>query len=371
MKYYCLQLFENDCGLACIKSLLAFYYKDEKYLMINQSSTDKKYSLYDLENISNQYGLKLESYEIDDYSCIKRFPYLAYIKTENESYHFIINNIKKENVYIFDPKVGERIIELDYLRKQEKKIVSIPRKPISKRKDKFEKINLIPYQIFLISSKALEIFCLFMLSFEIKNLNLKLLFYFLCFLFIKVINYFLNIKFMKNYDKKYLLKDIENKNIKNEFILKKDIFSFYNDIYTSLMITIFLMFVLMINDLKNAIVLLILSFSYIGLKKIFNSINLKLKEKINKLENDKNYIEANYLSYKIPKNEIIVDLIITIIILICSLIICYINKNENPLIYYTIIYLVIFYEMKKIIDLKNSKINIIKKINLHFLTKDE
>lgn len=374
--YYCLQLFSFDCGFACLKSMLSYFHKDSSYLYLDQCKKDKKYSLLDLERVALDHGLVLESYYIDDLNQINKFPCMYLLNNNNENHFIVIKGINKGNVYLFDPKLGERIIDISVLNNNEKKVVTLV-KEVKKDNYKYkDKNNILIYQLFLIVSKFIEVFLLFLISFELPTIELKVICYTICFIILKLINVIFNIIYMKYYDKKQIMPYLDNENklfIENEFILKKKLFSYYNKLYSSISLVIILLMILLINDLKHIFILSGCYIIYFIISKFGKDKNLLLKEKINYLESlntKEGYIQANKLSYKYAGNEVDKDIIMTI--LICSLVVilCKINNNYNPLLIYTIMYFIMFMEIKKISSLYNSKLELNKSKQIHKLNID-
>lgn len=365
MKYNCLQLLKYDCGIAVIKSLLSFYMNDGNYLYLEQDNIDKRYSLYDLEKIALEHGLELESYKISDYHLLSKFPCLGVLKEGNFNHFIVINKVDNQFIYIFDPALGERIIELDYFVKNSNNIVSIAKSVKRNKSVNKNKFNLIFYQIFLIISKCIEIFLLFLLSFEIKDLNIKLLIYLGCFLFIKLLTYTGNVLFMKWFDKKYIFND--NSDIKCGLVLKEKLFNFFNKIYSSIMVVIVIGLILCINDFKNVISLTAILIIYVLLNRIVKNKNLILLEKIKYLENKNDFYFANKSSYKYVNNINYVEILLTCLVILFVMLICKTNNNYSPLLIYTVMYLIIIFEVRKIDEVHKSKIDIIKQINLYYI----
>ena len=87
---YCKQIFNDDCGFACLKMLLAHFSKNRRYLYLPNSKLEGKYSFLDLVNFGRKYGLVLKGFYVEDSSVLQNFlPCIISIR-KNEITHFCI-----------------------------------------------------------------------------------------------------------------------------------------------------------------------------------------------------------------------------------------------------------------------------------------
>lgn len=108
--FYIPQLTSSDCGLACIKMLLANLNSDENYLFLQSDENHGSYSFEELIDISRQHGCNLLPVEVEDkteFKKNKKFPFVAVIKLSNEALHCVlVTKCKFGRVKILDPDLG-------------------------------------------------------------------------------------------------------------------------------------------------------------------------------------------------------------------------------------------------------------------------
>ncbi len=111
--YYISQLNQDDCGFACLKTLLANLYKDEKYLYLHQDEDHGPYSYEQIIEIASKYGVNLSGVKIES-GVLKPFhslPSLVAIKGEGSCLHLVyLKRITNTSVEVFDPERGMRKI---------------------------------------------------------------------------------------------------------------------------------------------------------------------------------------------------------------------------------------------------------------------
>ena len=110
MKYFIPQINQSDCGFACLKMLIARLYEDEGALFLKQDENHGPFSLKDLKDEGQKYGLFLQGIEVDDKSALKemKFPFIALLQKKNELYHYVlVTKYKLGTVYYSDPSEGE------------------------------------------------------------------------------------------------------------------------------------------------------------------------------------------------------------------------------------------------------------------------
>ena len=84
---------------------------DKNYLLL-PNSKEKKYTMLDLKNIAKQYNLILDGYHVEDITLLAtcNFPIICQIKKGNKEHFILLNKIKRNNYYIFDPSVGKLVL---------------------------------------------------------------------------------------------------------------------------------------------------------------------------------------------------------------------------------------------------------------------
>lgn len=119
--FYVPQLSNTDCGLACLKMVLANVLHDKEYLSIPSDENHGPYSYSDLEKIADKYGVVLAGFKVTTKSEIlncKNYPIIARIRTEQGNSHaIIVTKIRRNKVYIVDPNYGKDVLKYDYFLK--------------------------------------------------------------------------------------------------------------------------------------------------------------------------------------------------------------------------------------------------------------
>lgn len=103
------QLTNDDCGFACLKTLLANLYKKKEYLYIPQDENHGPYSYKDIITIAQEYGVTLEGIkcEGEDIKLFNEYPALVSISKDEDTLHMVyLYKVGKYFVYYFDPDEG-------------------------------------------------------------------------------------------------------------------------------------------------------------------------------------------------------------------------------------------------------------------------
>ena len=108
----------NDCGPACIKSILLYYHGDYDYPKLKEQLhlTSHGTSAYDMITFLNEHGFYAEGKRYDWKHWVEGkfiLPSIALIKNEAlENHYVIVYRIvsKKEKIWIGDPKEGIRVL---------------------------------------------------------------------------------------------------------------------------------------------------------------------------------------------------------------------------------------------------------------------
>lgn len=374
MKNICLQISDNDCGYACLKMMLSYFHKRKAYLFLETDlSIHKNLSFYDLKTISAKNGLILNGYHIDDLKTIKYFPVIGLIKLENCYHYIIVYKISSNYIYIIDPKVGKCRYTVS-----EFKIITTSKYLIVEKCNKFKinkKINLkFNYFLFFICN-FIQIISIFLISFETKNLSINILIFGVIFL----ISYLFSkmyIQFsLKMFDKKIIypllnIIDINSISIKDEEIenlyhLKKEYFNYFQKIFSFSTTFGFLIFFLCINNLFH-IIFILFSLLFCVFYHNFFSVNIKIiSNEIFKSKYSEKYQNLDKKAYNYSNKLQFFAIIKFMLIIIFNIIICSINKNFEPFIYYIIMYNFLTNEFLNILNLSNNKLMLDKYYNLY------
>ena len=112
---FCIQqIGEYDCGFTALKVLFANTFNKEDYLYLCEDENHGPFSLLELIDIAKNYGLILKGvkFEAPEYDPLPSKPFLAVFKEgENVSHLIYVHKINKNNVEIFDPKKGKKVMK--------------------------------------------------------------------------------------------------------------------------------------------------------------------------------------------------------------------------------------------------------------------
>jgi ATP-binding cassette, subfamily C, bacteriocin exporter len=114
---------EEDCGAACLATVLHFYNnKTTISVLRNEMNYDKKgANVLSIIEVAKKYGLEAEAYE-GNYEELKeqirlrefQYPMIVHIEREDRSGHFlVIKKIHKDKVKVFDPRDGNITLTAD------------------------------------------------------------------------------------------------------------------------------------------------------------------------------------------------------------------------------------------------------------------
>lgn len=156
MKYQYFQWSNNDCGLACLKTMIK-YYKGEDLKMIPQK---ENYSFLDLKLIAEDNDFPLIGVEYDTSKLDELKPSIVLLEYNSYKHYVFFLGKKGKHVEIFDPQFGNRRIKLDDFLNYFKGYALITN--IEKNKQKREKISkFYLLEIVLQSILLLPFFILF------------------------------------------------------------------------------------------------------------------------------------------------------------------------------------------------------------------
>ena len=109
--YFIHQILKDDCGFACVKMILATLNKDKNYLYIPQDESHGGYSLNDLVEIGQSYGVSFEAFRATNKNEVHKcsfFPFIAILSLKNGAKHAVcVTKIKWGRVHYVDPRYGK------------------------------------------------------------------------------------------------------------------------------------------------------------------------------------------------------------------------------------------------------------------------
>ena len=110
MKYYIKQIGEKDCGVTCVKMLLAIVYKNTDYLYYPHVNVETSSSLRDLINLAKKEGVIIKASRIIDKKALFKktvsCPFLIVINKKDNLHMVLIKKITKSRVKVYDPSSG-------------------------------------------------------------------------------------------------------------------------------------------------------------------------------------------------------------------------------------------------------------------------
>lgn len=290
-----LQNSNDDCGLAVLRTLLANAHRSSRYLYLQDKNHRGPYSYLELIKLAGDNGVTLKGYHfktLEDLKAEKKKNLaIVTMKSANFSHAVIICKIKKKKVLVFDPSVGMKTYKKeDFLEHWDKTALIV--EEVSKEKTKFKATKLVENRYIVLAtilqflSSALFITGTFFLN-ENYELYLPIIAFAIAFIFdllFRSASFRLLARIDKNAKELKLASNDEFKeyaerleNYKKVFIENLTSFS------SSFMLVIFIVALLVINDLSN-LYLVLLVFSIAAFKVIF----LNKKEELfkNELKSD-------------------------------------------------------------------------------------
>lgn len=106
-----------DCGMACVKTIISYYFPMSKNLehLKFDVKNNQGLSLYDIEVLLKKYNILADSYEIDDIGIFDdlSFPYLLVIERAGLPHYVVVLDGDSNSFTISNP--AREMIDLDYL----------------------------------------------------------------------------------------------------------------------------------------------------------------------------------------------------------------------------------------------------------------
>lgn len=315
---FCYQLYDGDCGFACLKMLLGNINDDISYLYLINPKEKGNYSFIELSNIALKYNVILKGYECYNLDLIKP-PVIALVDGVNNNHYVLVTRITKKRIYYNDPNFGRLSVRKKQFLKGYKGKYLLPFKYIKTKC--LKRVNRV---VFLLPVMLLSLCELIFLVTNCIFIN-NTLFYFISILCVFIIQFISNI-ITRIYTINYLNKLCKKKNLNHNQFSKISIhLSNYIATYMKMLEKIYVIANLIIVSLNNVsfinyIIIFLISFIYYFInKKLINEENkLALYEKRAFNNGSK---EDYFLKVKkyLLKNDVIVVLAYFIFILYKSI----------------------------------------------------
>ena len=379
MKYFVRQNFPKECGFVCLKILLSNLNNDENYLFLPSPEINEDYSFYDLIKEGEKYNLTLKGYAIDTLEEIT-LPCIALIRLDSTDHYVVIYNSNKKYFRIFDPGLGKtKILKKKFQSISKKCYLLVESHHKTKIKSQFFYSQKY-YHFLQIISAFLQVFFLFLISFQTQKINIIFFISIILFVLSIIFSQITHSVFMRKFDRKIIypfLKLIDNvsyrqahKYIENEYELKKSLFMQNISLLNCCLYIGFVLVILMINDYWN-----IISVIFILICSIFKCYftychQRKLLSKIESLEHSEknysyNYRIADELSYNYAFSIKIIDYISIVVIVAINIAICHFRSYIHLFIYYFFLGKLLYENMYNVYNLKDKKDLIRKRIAYH------
>ncbi len=375
MYYQIKQIDKSDCGFACLKIILAHFHRCSGFLFIDNKY--RKMNFFEIKNELEKNYISCLGIKINNLSLLKKRKFLIVQIKENETFHFVIF-IKQvfKYVIIFDPKIGKRILKLNYFGKIFTCNLIMVKRKIRKVKIKAPHFIEFPFLVSYLSSICIDFGFIYLLTYFVnsrKNSNLLVLISIAILLNFgfKIIILFV---YNKKLDNKYLDELIKNRIGLDEIevinTLKINKVNIFKNI-GQLFIAVFIAYVLLCdNYLHSYFLLMLLLIMTLGLL-VGDNILLIIKEQVSQFEKSYALNPSNSRYKKLKKKSFVLASYLLLsklglVVIIGLFALClFIFKNETSFTYlmfcfftYYSFYLLLSESIKKFsqnfLDMKSS-----------------
>ena len=114
--FYLPQLTTSDCGIACLKMILADLNKDPQYLHMPCDENHGQYSFKQICSVAKKNGLTLCGFKVTDKEEIRKcnFPAIVRMTNDEKSHHaVIVTKMSRDRVHLVDPHFGPMKMKVD------------------------------------------------------------------------------------------------------------------------------------------------------------------------------------------------------------------------------------------------------------------
>ena len=266
MKYFIYQGNDHDCGFAALKMYLAILSKDKSYLYIPKPTKREHYTIDDLAQIAEKYGVNLELF-----TCTKSYydsletPIITLI---DENHTVVVVKRTKRKIVFYDPGRGKvKMKKEEFLRRWRLAIVGAEHPEVVAKIPKMRQ-HLLPPKLEIFSniisllSAGLLITTFYLLNNK-ENFLFSLIFLF-SFIMSQILDRYLLYRQVHAFDLEFIPKFFTDKTncTKEKYIeygeYKKKFFTDNRQLISSVLIAFCITFLLCFNDFRNIFVLLAL-----------------------------------------------------------------------------------------------------------------
>ena len=334
MKYYIRQNNELDCGITSVKILSSILHKDEEYLF--NLENQRLSSMMDLKKELKKRNIEAEGFYIDDFNELKKIRNAIILIKENTLNHFVIlKKITKKFVYLIDPKLGKRIIDINYFKtiftKNALVVQKINKKKIIKKDHYF--MHKISYFISFLIDFSLIYVLTYIINIEGQILYTSLVI--VSILLNLAFKFFIALSFSASIEKKMIMPlfkfkmDINELNICQKYKVKMIEDSFKNRAY--IYIAFFIALILIKNSVYNLISIFSCFIYLYGYFKVGEYKTIIESDIYNHIERDLKIDKSQYLKMK-KKSSFYLFISIglkTILVIISIFVSAFINYINN------------------------------------------
>ena len=269
--YFISQIGEHDCGFACLNMMLANYHHDKNYLFLKHE--DQQYSFKELVDTAKEHNLSLIGVKIKDpydLTTYEHFPIIAVLQLDNGAHHsvYLVKATSKKVTY-YDPAIG-KVTEsfVNFVSKWTKSALIIEngvKTTCDIKPDSFvAKRDKITLPIFQILSGASFLFATYFIDRDVSML-FPIIAFVLFFVFELLFrdNLIRAMRRMDNNIERYEI-DIPKEKYHDLFVATEKYriraLTRAPDIINACLISMFLVFILLINDINNYVYVLLTMF---------------------------------------------------------------------------------------------------------------
>lgn len=377
-RYFAYQGNDFDCGFAALKMLLCHAHKSSRYLQLAKPTHRRdRYSYRDLLDIAKENGVTLVAYKLinkEEIRKLQKLPVLLSLRNRNNSLHLVLlRKMTRHRVHYDDPRMGPSIMDYqDFIKRWDgsfMQVAEVERVAPLKRETPILETRKRWALVILQSLSAL--FAL--LGFAFVSSQSYFIFP-LLFLGLFVISELLFRRYqfsvLQEFDHRYLLRTYdENKKLMREkftnfFDFKKTYFLFPQILIGSIIISVFSISILTLNDVRHLFFLMAILFFAICdllLSKYVDEKNQKILEEIEEktfeTASDKKDVVTNYehmscLAHFIAKSAMARKYIGIFLIAASALTYAAISKEAtlNYFLFHFFVYLLFYENAGKVIS---------------------
>jgi predicted double-glycine peptidase len=387
MKHFIPQISNHDCGFASLKILLSILYRNDAYLLLNNTYS-KPFSYQDLKELALKYRVRLSGIKFIKKGNILKFrnlPIIVSLKRNNGSLHaVVVTKINRLFVSIKDPDKG--CYKMSF-----KRFINIwdgtclfPEKVIKEKQFlSVEKESTKKHDYFSIAAQILSNLSLFV-SIMLINNKIPILYpimFFVLFAIFEICQKIILFSKVRKIDDFYLSRiDYKKRGYKESYSLledyKKTLFLDRGNMFINLIAIVMFCVIVLINNPINYILIIIPVFLLVLNSLFFKNKDDEKLEQLAYLEKDLNDIKGEKRAislmkaiqkrgYEFSRKSIVRKYVFFSIMILTSLVTMALTvptMNLVHVIFYFSIEMLLYEQFNKIITHQSSKIESLRKM---------